>query len=215
MEPFTQHTGRMAVIDRANIDTDAIIPKQFLKSIQRTGFGPQLFFDWRYGPDGQPDPEFILNQPAFRGASILVARNNFGCGSSREHAVWAIQQDGFRVVVAPARGSGDSHVPAFADIFRNNSGKCGLLTIELTEVEVEKIFTDVAQKPDTQATANLEAQTLTLHSDPEQVFTFSMDPSVRHKMLLGLDDIALTLQMDEAISAFEARHESYLPTGEG
>ena len=130
MTPFKTHRGLLATLDRANVDTDQIIPKQFLKLIVRTGFGEHLFQDWRYLPDGTPNPDFELNAPRFRGASILVTRNNFGCGSSREHAVWAIQQDGFRAVIAPR----------FAEIFRNNSHKNGLLTVELAEPEVEEIF---------------------------------------------------------------------------
>jgi 3-isopropylmalate/(R)-2-methylmalate dehydratase small subunit len=120
MDAFKTHRGKLALMDRANVDTDAIIPKQFLKSIARTGFGESLFFDWRYLPDGKPNPEFALNKPAFKGSSILVARNNFGCGSSREHAVWAIQQYGFKAVIAPWKMQDGSRIPAFADIFRNN-----------------------------------------------------------------------------------------------
>src|SRR3989338_9815237 len=131
MQSFKSHRGKLATLDRSNVDTDQIIPKQFLKSIKRTGFGESLFFDWRYLPDGKPDPNFELNAPRFKNASILGVRNNFGCGSSREHAVWAIQQYGFHVVVAPRRDQGGVRVPAFADIFRSNCGKNGLLTIEL------------------------------------------------------------------------------------
>jgi 3-isopropylmalate/(R)-2-methylmalate dehydratase small subunit len=144
MDPFVSHRGIIATLDRSNVDTDAIIPKQFLKSIKRTGFGPSLFFDWRYLPDGKDNPAFELNAPRFKGASILVARNNFGCGSSREHAVWAVAQYGFRAVVAPRREVGGEIVPGFADIFRNNCVKNGVLTIELSEAEVEEIFQLVA-----------------------------------------------------------------------
>ena len=131
MQPFNQHRGKVACLDRANVDTDQIIPKQFLKSIQRTGFGPSLFFDWRYGADGDPELGFVLNEPRFKGSSILVVKNNFGCGSSREHAVWAVMQDGYRVVIAPSRGEGNDRVPGFADssgcaahtYFRSNGEK--------------------------------------------------------------------------------------------
>jgi len=129
MEPFTTHTGIVATLDRANVDTDAIIPKQFLKSIKRTGYGPNAFFDWRYTSDGEPEPNFELNQPRFEGRSILVTRNNFGCGSSREHAVWALVQDGYRVVIAPWKETGSQRIAAFADIFRINAAKNGLLLV--------------------------------------------------------------------------------------
>lgn len=209
MEAFTRHTGIVAVLDRANVDTDAIIPKQFLKSIKRTGFGPNLFFDWRYGSDGKPDPAFFLNQPPFDEASILVGRNNFGCGSSREHAVWAILQDGFRVVIAPARGTGEDRVPGFADIFRNNSGKCGLLTIELSEEQVEEIFQAVQATPGTRITADLEQQVLTLYGDPDRTFPFEVNEGVRKKLLLGLDDIGQSLEHEAAITVFEKQHPTY------
>src|SRR3989338_5203717 len=140
MKPFKTHRGLIAPLDRANVDTDQIIAKQFLKSIARTGFGPQLFYDWRYAADGKPNPKFSLNLPRYKNASVLVTRNNFGCGSSREHAVWAIVQYGFQAVIAPWRASGGQNIPAFADIFRNNSFKNSLLTIELSEPEVEKIL---------------------------------------------------------------------------
>ena len=140
MKPFTTHTGILATLNRANVDTDAIIPKQFLKSIKRTGYGPSAFFDWRYTADGEPDMEFELNQPRFEGRSILVTRNNFGCGSSREHAVWALFQDGYRVIIAPWKKTGGQRIAAFADIFRINAVKNGLLVIELSEDEVKAIF---------------------------------------------------------------------------
>ncbi len=167
IDPFTQHKGIIAPLDRANVDTDQIIAKQFLKSIKRTGFGEHLFHDWRYDDQGKPEPDFALNDPKFSGASILVARNNFGCGSSREHAVWAVQQYGFRAVIAPARGEGDNRVPAFADIFRNNSVKNGLLTVELSEDEVEEIFQMVGRFPGLEARIDLEEQRVTLLLDEE------------------------------------------------
>ena len=196
MEPFKSHRGILATLDRANVDTDQIIPKQFLKSIARTGFGESLFFDWRYLPDGKPNPAFELNAPRFKGASILVARNNFGSGSSREHAVWAIQQYGFKAVIAPS----------FADIFRNNSGKNGLLTVELKEAEVEEIFRMAGRYSGLEATVNLDEQRVTLHLPEEISFHFKMDAAVKEHLIHGLDAIGLTLKHAAEISAFEAKH---------
>jgi 3-isopropylmalate/(R)-2-methylmalate dehydratase small subunit len=210
MEPFQTHRGVLALLDRANVDTDQIIPKQFLKSIARTGFGEHLFFDWRRRADGSLDPEFPLNAPRFSGASILVTRNNFGCGSSREHAVWAIQQYGFRAVIAPWQERGGARIPGFADIFRNNSGKNALLTVELSDAEVEEIFQMVERYPRLEATIDLDRQRVTLHVPEEISFHFEIDQAVKHRMLHGLDDIGLTLQQDEAIRAFEARHDPQL-----
>jgi len=207
MTPFTTHRGLIATLDRANVDTDQIIPKQFLKSIQRTGFGEHLFHDWRYLPDGSLDAQFELNAPRFKGASILVTRSNFGCGSSREHAVWALQQYGFKAVIAPSQSRGGSHVPAFADIFRTNSTKNGLLTIDLAESEVESIFQMVARYPGLEATADLERQRLTLHLAEELSFHFDIEASIREHLIQGLDDIGLTLDSAEAIRTFEARHD--------
>ena len=215
----------MAALDRANVDTDQIIPKQFLKSIARTGFGENLFFDWRYLPDGKSDPKFPLNRPEFNGASILAVRNNFGCGSSREHAVWAIQQYGFQAVVAPwqNRGGvpnvavpgakdegGGVRVPAFADIFKNNCSKNALLTIELSEAEVDKIFDFVDRFPGLEATVNLDEQRLTLHLAEEVSFHFDVDPSVKARLIHGLNDIGLTLKHETAITAFEKKHNSQI-----
>ncbi len=206
MNPFKSHRGLIATLDRSNVDTDQIIPKQFLKSIQRTGFGESLFFDWRYLPDpvggtsGRPNPDFELNKPEFKGASILIARNNFGCGSSREHAVWAIAQYGFKTVIAPS----------FADIFRNNSTKNGLLTIELKEPEVEEIFQMVARNKGLEATVNLEEQRVTLHTPEEISFHFEIDASVKEHLVRGLDSIGLTLKQESAIAAFEAKHDAQL-----
>ena len=207
MTPFKTHRGLIATLDRANVDTDQIIPKQFLKSIARTGFGEHLFQDWRYLPDGKPNPEFPLNAKRFKGAAILVTRNNFGCGSSREHAVWAIQQDGFQVVVAPWQERNGMRVPAFADIFRNNSMKNALLTVELSEPEVEEIFQMVDRYPGLEATADLDRQRVTLHLPEEISFHFEMDPSVKERLTHGLDDIGLTLKHEAAIRTFEAKHD--------
>ncbi len=206
MDAFKTFTGTVAVLERANVDTDQIIPKQFLKSIERTGFGPALFFDWRYLKDGSPDPAFELNAPEREGASVLVAGNNFGCGSSREHAVWAVQQYGFRAVIAPWRGSGEKRIPGFADIFRNNSYGNGLLAIELSSDEVQWIF-DAAKGRKLEATVDLEAQTVTVRGAEERVFRFDITPDVKEKLLSGLDAIGLTLQHEAEITAFEATHD--------
>ena len=200
MKHFKSHRGVLATIDRSNIDTDQIIAKQFLKSIARTGFGPHLFHDWRYLADGKPNPQFELNQPRFKKASILVTRRNFGCGSSREHAVWAIQQYGFEAVIAPG----------FADIFKNNGAKNGLLTIELAEAEVEEIFLMVGRYTGLEATVNLDEQRMTLHLAEEIPFHFEMDASLKNRLAHGLDDIGLTLKYEEKIRTFEARHDAQL-----
>ena len=203
MEKFKTFTGVVAGVDRANIDTDAIIPKEYLKSIKRTGFGAALFSDWRYNNDGSDNPSFVLNKPETAGAEVLIARNNFGCGSSREHAVWAVQQYGFKVVIAPRQDD----VPAFADIFRSNCGKNGLLTIEMTAVQVDEIFQTLGKQPGVKATVNLEAQTVTVHAaGGDMVYPFTADPVLRNKLLNGLDDIAQTLQYAADIAAYEARH---------
>ena len=208
MEPFKNHRGIVATLDRANVDTDQIIPKQFLKSIRRTGFEHNLFYDWRYLSDGKPNPNFELNQERFRNASILATRNNFGCGSSREHAVWAIQQYGFRAVIAPRAKRGDTVVPAFADIFRSNSTKNGLLTLELAESEVEKIFQMVNRYKGLEMTVNLEHQRVTLHLPEEISFHFEIDSSIKEHLVCGLDEIRRTLEHEDAIKGFEARHNS-------
>lgn len=211
MDAITTHRGLVAPLDRANVDTDQIIPKQFLKSIQRTGFGPSAFFDWRYTLEGKPNPDFELNQPRYEDRSILVTRNNFGCGSSREHAVWALAQDGLRVIVAPYRGEGNDFIPGFADIFKNNCSKNGIVTIELSEAEVEEIFQAVYAEEGLEATVDLEAQTLILHSaNGEKSYAFAYDASVKHKLLNGLDDIEESLQYLEDIRQFEQRHATWI-----
>jgi 3-isopropylmalate/(R)-2-methylmalate dehydratase small subunit len=215
MTPFQRHTGVVATLNRSNVDTDAIIPKQFLKSIKRTGYGPNAFFDWRYKPDGSPDEGFELNAPRFKDRSILVARNNFGCGSSREHAVWALAQDGYRVVVAPWKTVDGERLPAFADIFRQNAVKNGLLTVELSEPEVDRIFELVARHEGLQATADLETQTLTFHDPQGHAYSFSIDAGAKAKLLQGLDDIAQTLAYAADIERFEARHDLWLKTPGG
>lgn len=211
MQPFTIHRGLIATLDRANVDTDQIIPKQFLKSIRRTGFGEALFFDWRYLPDGKPNPDFSLNQPRFKGASILVVRNNFGCGSSREHAVWAVMQYGFRAVIAPWVERDGLRIPGFADIFRNNSRQNGLLTVELREPEVQAIFDAADRFPGLEATIDLPKQRVVLHvPEAEESFHFDIDPSAKEHLIRGLDEIGLTLQMLEDIERFEKSHDVQL-----
>lgn len=206
MTPFRSHRGIIATLNRANVDTDQIIPKQFLKSIARTGFGESVFYDWRYLPDGKLNPDFELNAPGFKEASILVARNNFGCGSSREHAVWAIAQYGFKAVIAPRLRRTNNEIPAFADIFRNNSMKNGLLTVELEDSEVEEIFQMVGRYKGLEATVNLEEQRVTLHLPEEISFHFEMDAGVKEHLIRGLDVIGLTLAQEKAITAFESSH---------
>ncbi|MGA9477751.1 MAG: 3-isopropylmalate dehydratase small subunit [Desulfobacterales bacterium] len=210
MEPFTTHTGIVATLNRSNVDTDQIIPKQFLKSIKRTGYGPNAFFDWRYTDDGEPNLDFELNRPRFEGRSILVVRNNFGCGSSREHAAWALFQDGYRVVIAPWKEFNGQRVPGFADIFRSNAVKNGLLTVELSSEEVDRIFDLVTANEGLQATVDLISQRITLHTPEPTVFRFEIDESSRDRLIGALDDIALTLQHEEDITRFESNHNSML-----
>jgi 3-isopropylmalate/(R)-2-methylmalate dehydratase small subunit len=194
MEPFRVHIGRVAPLYRGNIDTDQIIPKQFLKRIERTGFGEFLFFDWRRIADGQADPSFVLNDSRYDGASILLAGKNFGCGSSREHAVWALQDFGFRVVIAPS----------FADIFANNCANNGVLTVILREEQTDEIARRVAEFSDYALTINLED--CQIRDEHGFSAPFSIDEFSRHCLLHGLDHIGLTLEHDAEISAYEARH---------
>ncbi len=206
MEKFTKHKGVVAVLNRANIDTDQIIPKQFLKSISRTGFEKALFFDWRYAANGTENPSFVLNIEPFRKASILVTGNNFGCGSSREHAVWAIMQFGIRVIIAPWRRADSSRVPAFAEIFRNNSFRNGLLLVELSENDVGQIIEEVNRNPGIEATVNLQDKSVILHAKKDIIYHFEIDETVRHNLLHGLDEITETLQREQEIIAFEKSH---------
>ena len=194
MESFTTLAGRVAPLDRANVDTDQIIPKQFLKRIERTGFGEFLFFDWRYLEDGTPDPEFILNEARFSGASILVTGPNFGSGSSREHAPWALNEYGFRAIIAPS----------FADIFRNNCYQNGMLPVVLTKEEVDTVMGKALQRTGYSATVDLEEQRV--YDDDGFSATFDMDPFRRDSLLNGLDDIGRTLEKTDLIAAFEDAH---------
>ena len=208
MKAFTQHTGLVAPLDRANVDTDQIIPKQFLKSIKRTGFGQNLFDEWRYLDVGQPNQdnskrpvnqEFVLNFARYQGASVLLARENFGCGSSREHAPWALEEYGFRTIIAPS----------FADIFFNNSFKNGLLPIILKEDEVDALFHQAEATVGYQLTVDLAAQTVTR---PDGVqYSFEVDAFRKHCLLNGLDDIGLTLQDSDAIKTFESTYQQRSP----
>ncbi len=210
MDPFKNHRGILVALDRSNVDTDQIIAKQFLKSIARTGFGKHLFYDWRFREDGSPIADFPLNQPRFKKASVLVARNNFGCGSSREHAVWAIHQYGFKAVIAPWREDPSGGIPAFADIFRNNASKNALLTIELSEAEVEEIFKNVTRFAGLEATIDLDEQRVTLHLPEEVSFHFEIDAAVKDRMIHGLDDIGITLKEEKAIHTFETAHDAQI-----
>ena len=209
MNPFKVHTGLVAPKDRENVDTDAIIPKQFHKSIRRTGFGPNLFDEWRYlhqpgqpgVPESQrkPNPDFVLNLPRYQGASILLARRNFGCGSSREHAPWAIEQYGFRALIAPS----------YADIFFNNCFKNGLLPIVLGESQVDQLFNEVHAFPGYQLTIDLERQVI-VKAQGEEI-PFEVNPFRKYCLLNGLDDIGLTLRHKDKIQAYEARRLASKP----
>ena len=208
MEKFEKLEGLVAPMDRPNVDTDAIIPKQYLKSVKRTGFGPNLFDEWRYldhGEPGQdpatrkPNPDFVLNQPRYQGAQVLLARENFGCGSSREHAVWALADYGFRCVIAPS----------FADIFFNNCFKNGVLPIVLPEDVVDRLFREVEANEGYRLTIDLERQTVTTPSGEQ--FPFEIDPFRKHCLLEGLDDIGLTLQHADEIRAYEERRRKEAP----
>ncbi len=194
MEKFTVLNGLVAPLDRANVDTDQIIPKEYLKSIKRTGFAGALFAAWRH------DPNFVLNQPRYQGANILLARKNFGCGSSREHAPWALMDYGFRCVIAPS----------FADIFYNNCFKNGFLPVALTESEVDKLFYEAASFTGFRLVVDLDKQTVST-ADGSQVFRFDVDPFRKYCLLNGLDEIGLTLRHAEKIRAFEARRKTQFP----
>jgi 3-isopropylmalate/(R)-2-methylmalate dehydratase small subunit len=196
MRPFTTHAGLVAPMDRSNVDTDQIIPKQFLKRIERTGFGQFLFFDWRFLDNGSNNPEFVLNRPEYAGASVLLARRNFGCGSSREHAPWALEDYGFRVILAPS----------FADIFYNNCFKNGMLPIKLDEAVIDDLFARIAAHPGYTLTVDLEKGTIT---DAFGLgLKFEIDAFRRHCLLNGLDDIGLTLEHAGKIAAYELAHSN-------
>ncbi|QBZ82823.1 3-isopropylmalate dehydratase small subunit 1 [Hydrogenovibrio crunogenus] len=208
MDKFTTLTAIVAPMDRSNVDTDAIIPKQFLKSIKRTGFGPNLFDEWRYEDVGEPGmdnsnrplrKDFVLNQPRYQGSRILLARENFGCGSSREHAPWALKDYGFDVIIAPS----------FADIFFNNSFKNGILPIVLDEAVVDGLFKEVFAEEGYQLTIDLENQQIKKPNG--ETIPFEVDPFRRHCLLNGLDDIGLTLQHEDEIKSFEAKHKAASP----
>ena len=193
MDAFTKHTGVAVPLNRPNIDTDAIIPKQFLKRIERTGFGQFLFYDWRFKDDGSINPDFILNKDVFKDATILVARDNFGCGSSREHAPWSLLDYGFKVIIAPS----------FADIFYNNSLKNGILLIELSSEEVEGLIERITSQPGLKLTADLTTNTVSDETGWQASFT--IDEYQRSMLLQGLDDIGITLQKEDLITAYEQK----------
>ena len=201
MKPFTVHRGRVAPLDRVNVDTDQIIPKQFLKRIERTGFGQFLFYDWRFGTDGRKDRDFVLHEPRYEGTTILVAGKNFGCGSSREHAVWALADFGFRAVISSS----------FADIFANNSTKNGFLTVRLTEDEAATIMRRAQGIDNYEVTIDLEK--CEVRDQHGLRASFPIDEFVRHCLLNGLDDIGLTLQHEAEIAAYEAQHPSSTALG--
>jgi 3-isopropylmalate/(R)-2-methylmalate dehydratase small subunit len=194
VKAFRRETGRVAVLDRSDVDTDQIVPKQFLKRIERTGYGDFLFFDWRFDESGEERPEFELNRPEFSSARVLLAGRNFGCGSSREHAAWALQDYGIDVVVAPS----------FGDIFRTNAGKIGLLAIALPEAEVKRLMEGVDLDRGSEMTVDLERQVI-VAPDGREV-PFEIDASTRHRLLEGLDDIGLTLRHEDDIAAYETAH---------
>lgn len=191
MQPFVKHTGLVAALDRVNVDTDAIIPKQFLSRIERSGFGQFLFYDWRFLDNGEENPAFELNQPRYKGASILLARDNFGCGSSREHAPWALLDYGFRVIIAPS----------FADIFFNNSFKNGILLITLPKETIDELFKRTYEQEGYQLTVDLENQKIT--DDKGLDISFDVDSFQKYKLLNGLDDIGLTLLHEDKIAQYE------------
>ena len=195
MEPFIKLNGIVAPLDRMNVDTDQIIPAVYLKSIERTGFGDYLFAPWRFNPDGSPNPEFVLNDPAYKDATILVGGRNFGCGSSREHAPWALYEYGIRCVIAPS----------FADIFYSNCFKNGLLPVQLPDEIGRQVMDHALAHPGTRLNVDLEAQRI-WSDDGVISIAFDIDPALRHALLNGLDDIGLTLQLEHRISAYEAAH---------
>jgi 3-isopropylmalate/(R)-2-methylmalate dehydratase small subunit len=198
MEPFTRLSGVVAPLNRPNVDTDQIIPKQFLKRIERTGFGQYAFQDWRYLADGSPNPEFELNKPGYEDAKILVTGRNFGCGSSREHAPWALNEMGFRCIIASS----------FADIFYNNCIQNGMLPVVLPEERVQELIRRAERKPGYSLTVNLENQTIYDSEGFEEAF--EIDPFIRERLLHGLDDIGLTLQIEDEILTFEKKRKLYL-----
>jgi len=191
MEPFIKHTGLVAPLDRVNVDTDQMVPKQFLKLLTREGYGRVLFYDWRYLPGERPNPDFVLNAPRYKGASIILARANFGCGSSREHAPWAILDYGFRAILAPS----------YADIFYNNCFKNGILPVTLTNEQMDELFARTETNQGYKLTVDLEQQVVA--DDRGLRYSFSIDPFRRECLLKGLDDIGLTLQHESEIAAFE------------
>ncbi len=195
MHPFSKHTGLVAPLDRVNVDTDQMVPKQFLKWLTREGYGRVLFYDWRYLEDEKPNPDFVLNQPRYQGASILLTRANFGCGSSREHAPWAVLDYGLRVIIAPS----------YADIFYNNCFKNGILPVTLSEAQVDDLFKRTEKTGGYRLTVDLEKQTITDGASLQ--LSFKLDPFRREYLLKGLDDIGLTLRFEDKIASYEKEHK--------
>lgn len=199
MEPFIEHIGMVAPLDRVNVNTDEIIPARYLKTIKRTGFGEALFANWRYNNDGSPNPDFVLNQGRYQGASILLAGDNFGCGSSREHAPWAIREYGFRCVIAPS----------FADIFYNNSFSNGILLVTLDKAVIDELFADAEGRPGYRLVVDLDTQTVSTLDG--RTFNFDIDPFKKLMLLKGLDNIGWTLSHGDEIAAYEARRKQEAP----
>jgi 3-isopropylmalate/(R)-2-methylmalate dehydratase small subunit len=198
MKPFVKETGVAVPLNRSNVDTDQIVPKQFLKRIERSGYGSYLFFDWRFNQDGTEKPDFVLNREPYRQGRVLIAGRNFGSGSSREHAVWALDNFGFRAVIAPS----------YADIFKSNSGKGGLLTVELPEDAVQTLVSRAEEEPGITVTVDLETQTVTM---ADLKYSFQIDPFLRRCLLDGLDDVGLSLENESEISTFEATRPGWMP----
>ncbi len=199
MEPFIRHTGLLAVMDRVDVDTDQIIPKQFLKRIERTGYEDALFFDWRFRPDGSENPDFELNWPRYRGATVLVSGRNFGCGSSREHAPWALHDYGFRAIIAPS----------FGDIFRQNCMQNGIVPIILPEDQIDQLFQLAHEEPGCSISVDLERQVVEAEGGFRASFDF--DPFRKYTLMNGLDDIGVTLEQSDKIAAYEARRPEWMP----
>jgi 3-isopropylmalate/(R)-2-methylmalate dehydratase small subunit len=198
MKPFVRETGVAVPLNRSNVDTDQIVPKQFLKRIERTGYGPFLFFDWRFNEDGSEKPDFVLNREPYRQGRVLIVGRNFGSGSSREHAVWALDNFGFRSVIAPS----------YADIFKSNAAKGGLLAVELPEEAVQTLVSRAEEEPGIAVTVDLEAQTVTMG---ELNYGFDLDPFLKHCLLEGLDDVGLSLKNEDDISTFESTRPGWMP----
>ena len=211
MQPFNQLTTTATPLRRESVDTDQIIPARYLTAVTKAGMGDGLFSWWRYGRDGKPNPDFELNKPEYTGSQVLIAGRNFGSGSSREHAVWALVQDGYRVIIAPWKEAGGRRLPAFADIFRINATKNGLLLIELSEDQVNQVFELVRVHSGLEATVDLVKQQVAFHGTRPKVFSFDIEAGARKQLMEGLDDIDQTLQYESDITRFEKNHDPLGP----